>query len=65
MLLAVTLPLGVDVFDLSRSSTEPVASFSPADGGFVASSALARTVVQAAVSPSQVPYKQQHKLHAK
>ena len=54
VLLAVTLPLGVEIYDLSKSATEATATIALADEGLIAASAFAGTVVEAAVYPSQV-----------
>ena len=54
MLLAVTLPLGVEIYDLSKSATEATATITVADEGLIAATAFAGTVIEAAVDPSQV-----------
>ena len=54
VLLAVTLPLGLEIYDLSKSTTEAIATVVIADEGLIAASAFARTVVEAVIDPSQV-----------
>ncbi len=54
VLLAVTLPLGMEIYDLSKSATKATATIALADEGLIAASAFAGTVVEAAVDPSQV-----------